>query len=309
MKHNPLHITNGSSLTSYLKELDIKGNIITWHEMLCEGPTIEEIESEAFIVLRKSFFKKTYNIEYREDEYKTEVLKFSALEAYTEVVLWFEFDLFCHINLIAVISLLKRKKVNIPIYLVCSGWVDNEKQLKGLSQLTPEQIKEHYTNKVKLNVDDISLAQKAWKIYCSNNHSQIKPLIVTASNFKYLSNCLTAHIRRFADSRSGLSNLEYNILKLIKEHSITSRHHLLGYALHYQGYYGFGDIQLERIIDNLDLFYAENDNGLTLNRKGHLAIELQASFFNEMNTDFEYGGTNKSHFQYDKKEDQLIKTV
>ena len=29
---------------------------------------------------------------------------------------------------------------------------------------------------------------------------------------------------------------------------IKSLHHLLGYALNYQGYYGFGDLQLKRLI-------------------------------------------------------------
>ncbi|PTM08975.1 MAG: DUF1835 domain-containing protein, partial [Bacteroidetes bacterium] len=32
-----LHITNGSSLTSYLKDLNFQGDFLTWHEMLCEG--------------------------------------------------------------------------------------------------------------------------------------------------------------------------------------------------------------------------------------------------------------------------------
>ena len=32
MSETTLHITNGGSLTDYLKELDIKGDILTWHE-------------------------------------------------------------------------------------------------------------------------------------------------------------------------------------------------------------------------------------------------------------------------------------
>ncbi|RZW40183.1 MAG: DUF1835 domain-containing protein, partial [Flavobacteriaceae bacterium] len=43
MKSSILHITNGNSLTDYLKELDIVGDILTWQEMLCEGPTISNI--------------------------------------------------------------------------------------------------------------------------------------------------------------------------------------------------------------------------------------------------------------------------
>ena len=311
MASSILHITNGSSTTEYLDKLEIEGEIITWHEMLCEGPTVKEIDTDAFIETRKTFLEKTYDIEYNVEEFKTELELLNKINSYSEVVLWFEYDLFCHINLIAVISLLKQKDVRIPIYLVCSGRILDEKgkiTLKGLGQLTPAQLKEHYANKIQLDIDDIALAQKAWRIYCENDHNLLKPLILRPSNFKYLSICLKAHIKRFADSRSGLGNLEYNILKLIKEYHIKSRHHLLGYTLHYQGYYGFGDIQIKRLIDNLELFYDETETDLKLNRNGHLALEHQKNFFGELNTDFEFGGVNKKDFQYDKKLNKLIKT-
>lgn len=309
MKSTTLHITNGSSLTSYLQKLNIEGDIITWNEMLCEGPTVEKLDTDAFLDTRISFFKTNYNANYADGGFAKELAKFNDLVDYSEVILWFEYDLFCHINLIAAISLLKQKKVKTPLYLVCSGRVENEKDLKGLSELTPEQLKAHYSTKIELSIDDIALAQKAWQIYCGDDHNQLKPLIVRPSNFKYLSNCLKAHLRRFPDTRSGLNMLEYNILRLIKEHTIKSRRHLVGYALHYQGYYGFGDIQLEKMINRLALFYNETETSVTLNRSGHLALELQKNFLNELQTDFYFGGVNKADFLYNKKENKLIKHV
>lgn len=304
-----LHITNGSNLTERLNNLKIQGDFITWGEMLCEGPTTKNIDSELFIKKRTDFFKTHYDTDYNDGGFKKELLKFNNLAHYSEIVLWFEYDLFCHINLIAVISLLSQKKVKAPLYLVCSGRVKHEKELKGLSELTSNQLKAHYEEKIKLTVDDIALAQRAWDIYCNNDHSLLKPLIVRPSNFKYLSNCLKAHIRRFPDTRSGLNTLEYNTLKLIKEHKIKSRHHLLGYTLHYQGFYGFGDVQLQRMINALELFYNESETTLTLNRNGHLALEHQKNFLTELSTDFYFGGTNKTDFLYNKKENKLIKTI
>ena len=277
--------------------------------MLCEGPTVKEIDTTAFLETRTAFFKANYNADYADGGFAKELAKFNNLPNYSEVVLWFEYDLFCHINLIAAISLLKQKKVKAPLYLVCSGRIEDEKDLKGLGELTPEQLKAHYKDKMALSVDDIALAQKAWRIYCEDDHNLFKPLIVRPSNFKYLSNCLKSHLRRFPDTRSGLNALEYNILKLIKEHNIKSRHHLVGYALHYQGYYGFGDIQLEKMINRLELFYDETETSVTLNRSGHLALELQKNFLNELQTDFYFGGVNKADFLYHKKENKLIKHV
>ncbi|RLJ68844.1 uncharacterized protein DUF1835 [Lacinutrix venerupis] len=309
MSNTTLHITNGNALTTYLEKLNFEGDILTWHEMLCEGPTQKEINTNSFFKARKAFLESTYDAEYDIDKIKSELNKLNNVSNYTEIVLWFEYDLFCHINMIAAISLIKQKEIKLPLYLVCSGRVEGEKGLKGIAQLSEKQLLQHYKDKIKLNVDDIATAQKAWRIYSEKDHTLFKELIIRPSNFKYLSNCLKAHLRRFPDTRSGLNTLEYNTLKLIKEHSIKSRHHLLGYCLHYQGYYGFGDLQLKRMIDELDLFYNETEDTLTLNRNGHLALEHQKNFLKMLNVNFEFGGTNKSEYQYYKKESKLIASI
>ncbi|MBL7558955.1 DUF1835 domain-containing protein [Olleya sp. YSTF-M6] len=309
MDTNILHITNGSSLTAFLEKINISGDFLTWREMLCEGPTIKNIDTPEFFKLRQTFLEHTYDVDYDLDLAKKDIAKLDDVSPYTEIVLWFEYDLFCHINLIAVISLIKQKGISLPLYLVCSGRVAGEKDLKGLAQLSTQQLLEHYDNKVKLNVDNIATAQKAWRIYCENDHNLFKELIIRPSSFKYLSNCLKAHLRRFPDTRSGLNTLEYNILVLIKEHNITSKNHLLGYCLHYQGYYGYGDLQLQRMIDRLAIFYTETEDTLTLSRDGFLAIENQKTFFKSIDTDFYFGGVNKKDFQYYKKENKLIQTI
>ena len=54
MSEKTLHITNGSILTGILKELDYSGDILTWEEMLCEGPTMSTINSDTFLKKRAS---------------------------------------------------------------------------------------------------------------------------------------------------------------------------------------------------------------------------------------------------------------
>ncbi|AUC81500.1 DUF1835 domain-containing protein [Lacinutrix sp. Bg11-31] len=309
MTKQTLNITNGSSLTEYLEKEKYEGEMLTWHEMLCEGPTEIEIDTTSFFETRKAFLESVYDAEYDILKIQSEIQKTNNINEYKEVILWFEYDLFCHINLIAAISLLKQKDIRVPMFLVCSGRVKGEKGLKGLPELSPKQLKEHYQNRIELTIDDIATAQKAWSIYCEGDHNLLKPLITRVSNFKYLSICLKAHLKRFPDTRSGLSTLEYNILILIKEHTIKSRHHLVGYVLHYQGYYGFGDMQIVRLINELEIFYTETEDTLTLNRDGHLALEHQKNFRKELNCNFVFGGVNKREFQFDKKTNQLIKNT
>ena len=303
-----LHITNGNNLTSYLKELDIKGEILTWQEMLCEGPTEIKIDTVSFFEKRKAFLNDFYDIEINENEYHEELNLLNNLEVYNEIVLWFEYDLFCHINLVAVISLLHQKQVKSPIYLVCSGRVEGEKNLKGLSELNNEQLFQHYSDMKKLTQDDLDYAISIWKTYCGKDHNLLKPYILKKSSFDYMSNCLKAHIERFPSLKTGLTTLEKNILTIVKENKIKSLNHLLGYTLNYQGYYGFGDLQINRLINNLSVFFNLDDDIITLNRKGHEALIGQKNFSSQINHNMPLGGINQLEFQFSEKENKLIKT-
>lgn len=308
MSKTTLHITNGNSLTDYLRELDVPGKILTWQEMLCEGPTIKTIDSDEFLSTRKDFLNTFYQIEINEVEFKQELSILNNTEAYLEIVLWFEYDLFCHINLLAVIKLLKEKNIQLPLYLVCSGRIKGEKQLKGLAELTPDQLYNHYHNKVKLNESDIELAITLWQIYCGKDHNLFKPYITKKSSFIYLNSCLKAHLKRFPNLKSGLSVLEKNILTIIDKETIKSKNQLIGYVLNYQGYYGFGDLQILRLIDMLQIFFIEEKNKITLNRKGHVALIGNHNFSSEINNNLTFGGVNRLDYSYNDKTNALIKT-
>lgn len=304
-----LHITNGSNLTDYLNELKIEGDFLTWQEMLCEGPTAEKIETEEFFNLRKEFLSDFYDIEIDEVEFRSELEVLDHTDQFAEIVLWFEYDLFCHINLMAIINLLKQKKIQNPLYLVCSGRVKGEKDLKALSELKPDQLRKEYANKIKLNDQDIELMSYLWRIYCGHDHNLFKPFIVQESSFPYLSNCLKAHLERFPDSKTGLSTLETHTLHMISDQKITSKRHLLGYILNFQGYYGFGDLQIEKIIDRLDIFYTEGEHQIVLSQKGQDALAQKADFSSELASKMIYGGVNKNDFQFSRAENKLIKST
>ncbi|MBC3846391.1 DUF1835 domain-containing protein [Winogradskyella echinorum] len=309
MAKNILHITNGNALTDYLRDLDFKDDILTWQEMLCEGPTIPAINSRAFLKLRTDFLKKFYDIEVNTREILAELSKLDDTDKYSEINLWFEYDLFCHINLIGVINLLHQKEIKKPLYLICSGRVEGEKRLKGLGELNPKQLKLHYKEKIRLTQEDIDLTIALWRTYCGKDHNILKPYIVTNSSFKYMSNCLKAHLKRFPHQKSGLNVLEDNILRIVRDNFIKSKGHLLGYSINYQGFYGFGDIQLERIINKLDIFFDEDKTGLTLNRKGHEALLRQHNFASEINNDMVFGGVQRLEYQFNIKQNKLIKTI
>lgn len=309
MEKQILHITNGVRVTALLVELGFTDDIISWQEILCEGPVTNKVGSEAFLKMRSEFLKTFYDIEFDTNEFNEEIDKLNHSENYSEIVLWFEYDLFCHINMIGIVNLIQQKHINLPIYHVCSGRIKGQKNLKGLSDLSSAQLLNHYENKILLNPDDIQLCITLWQTYCGKDHNLFKPYIVKDSSFKYLSNCLKAHLERFPDSKTGLNILETNILEIVNKHTITSRNQLLGYALNFQGYFGFGDMQFIRMIETLSIFFSENENGIKLNRLGHEALLGHHDFSSEVNCDIVFGGVKKSDFKFSKRQNRLVESV
>lgn len=309
MSSKILHIVNGDGLSQRLKEIDLDGEIVVWREMLCEGPTRSHVGDAEFIEVRKKFLYEKYGItpaDY-EEKFVSQLKQLSAINDYDKIILWFEFDLFCHINMLAAISFLLQNKKKEPLYLVCSGRVPGEKELIGLSELSDKQLIKHYDKKIRLSEDDLDIADFIWQLYCGKDPSKLKPEIRKSSNFKYLSSCIRAHIERYPNIKTGLNTLETNILKLIDREHIISDHQLCGYALSYQGYYGYSENMILKIIDKLRPFFEYGDDGLELNMNGRFILDESHNFYREVKNDEAYGGTCKYDFLYNPESHQLLK--
>ncbi len=304
-----LHISISDSLSESILELNLEGKIVVWREMLCEGPTTFQLGTPEFIALRTQFLSDNYQVsngDYQE-QFLDELQKLDDLETYEEVILWFEFDLFSHINMLAAISHLTENNIDLPIYLVCSKKVKGEKESIPLSQLPLKILQKHYENKIHLNQDDLEMASLMWQLYNGKNPQKLKTLIKVETNFEYLSSCIRAHIERFPNAITGLNALEKNILKLINNHNITSMNQLLGYSLEYQGYYGYIDIQIQRVINKLQLFYEVKEHKIELTPEGNEVLNASRNFYRVLKSDEYLGGVKMYDFLYDSESHKILK--
>lgn len=309
MEKNALHIVNGDSLTEQVEELDLPGQIIVWRELLCEGPCVKEVGSLKFIRKREKFLKEAYNIsseEYKE-RFVSQLKKLKKAKDYDHVVLWFEFDLFCHINMLAAISFYREHQPKVPFYLVCSKRQKGEDEFLPLSRLPQKHLLNHFNKKIQLEEEDLEIANLVWELYCSNNPMKLKKQIKKTSNFEYLSSCIRAHIERFPNSKTGINSLERNVLKLVENQQITSFNQLLGYALQYQGYYGYSDSQMERVLSKLSIFYTLEDNRVVLTSKGEDALNQKKNFYQELKNEECLGGARVFDFLYDADSHKVLK--
>jgi len=304
-----LHITISDSISENILELNLEGKIVVWREMLCEGPTTFELGTPEFIALRTQFLSENYQVSAKDykEQFLDELEKLDHLEACEEIILWFEFDLFSHINMLAAISHLIENEIDVPVYLVCSKKVKGEKESIPLSHLPLKILQKHYEQRIHLNQDDLEMANLMWQLYNGENPQKLKNLIKVKTNFEYLSSSIRAHIERFPNAITGLNTLEKNILRLIKNHNITSMNQLLGYSLEYQGYYGYIDIQIHRVINKLQLFYEVRDDKIELTPEGNEALNASRNFYRVLKNDEFFGGVNMYDFLYDSESHKILK--
>lgn len=311
MNSSILHITNGDSTTNYLQSLEFKGEFITWREMLCEGKTSIDVGSETFWKTRFDFLKSSYKvtkktfIDFTLKEYRNLCQK----KDQQEIVLWFEHDLFCQINMIAIISWLKRYRKGEKVSLVCSGDVKGSKKRLGLCELNNEQIQQHYTNRVELTQDDIEYADYIWQLYCSDSPLRLETVhkFNPMSPFKYLSEAIEMHLKRFPSIENGLNSVENYVIQTANKTNPTSKNQLVGNLLKNQEVYGFGDLQYFQKVDKLKTLFTSFDP-VKLSKKGKMALENQLNFYRTLRDENAYlGGTRQYSYLYHNATDKLFK--
>ncbi|WP_127136823.1 DUF1835 domain-containing protein [Flagellimonas oceanensis] len=305
-----LHITNGDSFTSRLQSLEFKGDVITWREMLCEGKTLSTVGSESFWKTRFEFLNKNYKVSKSWFIEKTlkEYRSLCNHKQQDQIVLWFEYDLFCQINMLAVISWLKQHRRHAEISLVCSGKVEGSTKLYGLNELNDEKLMELYENRKVLSQDDIEYADYIWQLYCSDNPIRLENQIANNDfQFEYLSDALKTHLKRFPTIKNGLNDLENHILEVAKKHKPKSKNELMKDLLTDQGFYGFGDTQYERMVSSLKPLFSSFDP-VKLTKKGLDVLKQEANYYSELRDNQMYlGGSLKYNFLYNTDTDRILK--
>tara|TARA_R110000868_G_scaffold257575_3_gene514804 strand:+ start:37058 stop:37957 length:900 start_codon:yes stop_codon:yes gene_type:complete len=296
--------------TDKLRTLKLDGDIITWREMLCEGKTETNVGSESFWKTRFEFLNKNYKVSksWFIDKTLKEYRTLCNHKKEDNIVLWFDFDLFDQINMLAVISWLKTHRPYAEISLVSSNEEENLENLLGLGQLADEQLRKLYTNRTLLTQDDIEYADYVWQLYCSDNPIRLENLKDFDSfQFSHLSGAIEAHLLRFPSIRNGLNEVENNILRLARSAKPKTKLELLNTVLKNQGRYGFGDTQYDRVITKLKPLFT-NFNPVKLSKKGMEILEGKTSYYACIQENDAYlGGALKYNFLYNSETDRILK--
>jgi len=272
-----LHILNGDSIRSILEQSGIEGDVVVWREMLCEGPLHKEVASAQFWDDRYAYFENELNVNRKEylEKSISEIGKLEDVSNYTDVVLWFEFDLFCQVNLLALSTyLLDNYETKTNYHLICTGKVEGKEQLQSLANFSPLEFNDLFKNKIALNKSDLEYAKECWAVYVENDIEKYKSFNFNqSSKFQYLKPAIDQHLLRFP-TNNGLNQIENKVLKIINS-SILNENEIVRELLIWQQsetVYGFGDVQYFQYLKKLNKYITVKDSGYYLNDAGKTVV-------------------------------------
>jgi hypothetical protein len=195
-----IHIHNGGVVADLALRAGLPGVQTAFLETLANGPVPADVDLE----MRAQFLASEYDLKVLRVRHDLVQLEETLAEAMREdeIVLWFEHDLFCLVNLV---SLLVRYAAHRRVTLIWNPQPLSQADLAPLfesrSAVTPSMVK---------------IAAKVWDAYRSNDASGLNQFTKRASaDFPFLREGLRLHASRFPSLRNGLGGIEQRLLEII----------------------------------------------------------------------------------------------
>lgn len=239
-----LHVLNGDASLTLFRQSKLPGEPVVCREVMCEGKVKYTKDPEEFFESRAKHLEFHYGID--KQSYNTQVvqelekLKPSGSSP-SEIILWFDHDVFCQFNLLFIIHLIRtRFKELPPISLV------DFPRHPDLSAF------DHYMeSRVPLTPADLEMADDAWDAFCLDTPQALELFArMNTGHLKHLSAAIAAHLPRFPNSDNGLSIIQEFFLQRL---AMGSYRWYDLYKLFWDTMpiYGFGDFQLDIMINRM----------------------------------------------------------
>ena len=237
------HVLPGDALAAEFKKTNIEGDVIVCRECLIVGP-VDAATTDEFWHERSRFILSDYGedeIEFHE-RVADELEKLTDVEPDDEVDLWFEYELFCSVNMWFCIA--KLKDSGAAVYRVEPVMLSKDDRWKGFGIVEEGDLEKCFADRKYLSQEDLQLGSDLWNAYRTNDPAQLKELSKNASDrFPYLAEVVDAAIERDKKPK--------RILKDILDEGITEFQDVFLEFTKRAGVYGYGDLQVERLMDQL----------------------------------------------------------
>lgn len=238
MKYNVLP---GDSLVEEFRKTGIDGEMIVFRDALIVGPVDAKAPDE-FWDERAQFILT----EYAEDEIvfhervADEIEKLAEITEDDEVTLWFEYELFCSVNMWFCLAKLADSGANI--YRAEPAVLSEDDRWSGFGKLGTDELQRCFDSRQLFTRGDLKLGAELWNAFRFRDLDRLRELLNSDSpRFPYLAEVIQAAI--------DIDTKPLEILAEIRSEGVTDLSAIFPEFTKRGGVYGFGDLQVQRLVE------------------------------------------------------------
>jgi hypothetical protein len=206
-----LHIANGGATQQPLERSGVPGTIVSWDDVLHEGPTPLASGDEWLEIRVRYLASAGYGAE---EEMRRDLReKGDPLDAagdHDEVVFWFEHDLHCQLLLIHHLWWLSRHAPPSTRFSIVMG-------AEHLGLLKPEEFPPRFASRRAIADAEIAAGAAAWTAFCGDDPRRLEPLARDAGPLVSLPPAMRRLLEEFPAAGTGLARSERQILDVLAE--------------------------------------------------------------------------------------------
>jgi hypothetical protein len=213
-----LHVANGTSTTITIEAAGIPGAVSIWADPLHDGPVPAGVTDEELIALRGY-------IPGPDDPVPDPVLDvrnwrtvIERQDAYDELILWFEHDLFDQLNLVQLLTWIREHVPTAVVSLICIGSFPGRPDFHGLGELTPAELATLLDTRQPVVDAQYELAARSWRAFREPAPEALDGLRRSdTSALPFLAASITRFLQEYPWTTDGLSRTERRLLELVAD--------------------------------------------------------------------------------------------
>jgi hypothetical protein len=180
-----LHLTNGDSAASGIRESGLSAEVLSWIDVLHEGPVPPDLDLDQLRIVRAEFIASCGwgTFEEAVEQFSQRDRALAQSLGQDEVVLWFEHDLYDQLQLVQILDWFAQQEVvRTKLTLICDA--------EYLGSSTVERLRVRYPERQPVSPKQLALARAAWAAFRSPDPTHLTDLLR-----KILRHCRSLHRR------------------------------------------------------------------------------------------------------------------
>ncbi len=204
-----LHLTNGDHAATGIAAAGIDGVIVSWKDVLHEGPVPGGSDLDELRRIRAHFIAdQGWGVF---DKVLTELadrdLALRGYRRHDEVILWFEHDLYDQLQLLQILDWFSTREQAI-------GSVSLVSANDYLGPMEKRRLRELFAGREKVSDAQLDVARRAWGAFRAPEPTALERVLEKdLAPLPFLESALRRQLEEFPDTRNGLSRSERQVLE------------------------------------------------------------------------------------------------